>query len=194
MIHFQKTTLWLAALSALVGLGCIGAFLFNRQIEGDLLFGASMAAVFGTASLVVGLLLICTWPLKPERLPRRLVAPMPAEFGAKANLAEQYEYRQEVLGERFNIDEPHFCTQAKAPCTAWSFCGSDPDMHNDAGKLALETDNAATPQSSLLNPQSLPLIRRDRPAQSCLALAADTDFSGRSKRQTDNSSIDQSRE
>lgn len=187
MIHFQKTTLWLAALSALVGLGCIGAFLFDRQIEGDLLFGASMAAVFGTASLVVGLLLICTWPLKPERLPRRLVTPMPAEFEANAALAEQYEYRQEVLGERFNIDEPHFCTQAKAPCTAWSFCGSGPDMQTDDCHLAEGADNAATAQSSVLNPLSLPLIRRDRPAPSCLALAADTNFGGRLKRLTENS-------
>lgn len=187
MIHFQKTTLWLAALSALVGLGCIGAFLFNRQIEGDLLFGASMAAVFGTASLVVGLLLICTWPLKRELLPRRLVTPMPAEFEANTALAEQYEYRQQVLGERFNIDEPHFCTLAKAPCTAWSFCGPAPDKQTDACHLATDADHAALLQSASLNPQSLPLIRRNHVAQSCLALAADTNFSHRLKHQTETS-------
>lgn len=160
MIHLQKTTLWLAALFAMTGTACVMLFLLQQTTDGQLLFKAALAALLSSVSLGLGVFLIASPISRPAR-------DYSGATRARSQL-EQFTHRQQIIGQRLNIDPPHFCTLAKAPCTSWSFCGSAPETPSTAGR---------EPGASGPSP-SMPIVQRNPPALSCLALSPDAETAG----------------
>ena len=174
MVHVQKATLWLAAIFACIGTACIAVYLTIRKPEGYLLLGAAIAAAFSAVSLFVGVIFVCIESARHKRLAVQRVVPSPEPVSNSA-VAEQIKQRQQVLGERLNIDEPRFCSQAKAPCTAWSFCGSVPDTAIEKTATHIEereSQNSVSSQTTVHNIQPLPVILRKAKPASCLALTS----------------------
>ena len=155
MIRIQKTTLCLAVLFACTGTMCISVYLFIRRPEDYLLLGAAVSAVFSAVSLLVGIICVCFVNTRRKRQMSTHIIRSHTEWGVDAALSENFRQRRKVLDERLNIDEPHFCTHAQAPCTSWSFCGSE------RGKAAARGS------------QRLPIILRSGHSGACLALPSD---------------------
>lgn len=161
MIRLQRALLLLAVFFALAGTACVGFFFLSRKPEENLLAMAIGAAIFGVLSLLIGIFGIDS--MKRIRTSRRIIVPSPSGEFPDASLPEQLRQRWAVLGERLNIDEPHYCTLAKAPCTSWSFCGAAPQSQS----AELLKDGA---RGSGYEYQSLPIVHRSGPRISCLAL------------------------
>src|SRR6266581_2985498 len=128
MRHIQQATLWLAALCATVGTACIVAFLVQQRPDAYLLFDAASVATVSVESM------------RREAPSARRVNPPPPDPIVPAE-STQFRERQDVLAERLDIDELRFCTQAKLPCTCWSFCGGDAS----AGTVQVQLHGRAGP-------------------------------------------------
>jgi len=169
MIRLEKTTLWLAACSAVLGTACIVLFMLQPTTDGLLLSKATMAAFFSIASLVLGVFMITSPFFRPSRpLPGRDGISVPAGASEHCRRLEQFTHRQKIIAKRMNVDAPHLCSQAGAACTAWSLCGSAPAAQATASSVP----------DVCGRPASLPIIYRRNPALSCLALAPDADTDG----------------
>ena len=137
MTRIRKTMLWMATLCAAIGVAFIVAFLQSRQPHGDLLVDATLAASLAAAALFASVVFVCLDSLRrpqtrapslnPPTVGRAAAAPVPVH----ALLQE----RQDVLQERLHVDEARVCSQAQAPCTCWSFCGSDTESPAGASPL-----------------------------------------------------------
>ncbi len=140
MRHIQQATLWLAALCATVGTACIVAFLVQQRPDAYLLFDAAIAATASVAALIASVAMVCVESMRREAPSARRVNPPPPDPIVPAE-STQFRERQDVLAERLDIDELRFCTQAKLPCTCWSFCGGDAS----AGTVQVQLHGRAGP-------------------------------------------------
>lgn len=169
MIHLEKTTFWLAACSALLGMVCIALFMLQQTTDGHLLSKAIMAALVSSISLLLGVFMVATgFPRTACPLPGLDGASVPPGALGHGSRFDQFVHRQKIIARRLNIDAPHLCSQTRASCTAWSLCGSSPE-----GQQA-----ARSPADACGRPASLPIIRRQHPTPSCLALAPDAETDG----------------
>jgi hypothetical protein len=112
----QKILWWMAILFGFLAIVSFGAVLITSgRALPHLAEVAAYAAVASAAAFSIEILLSL---LKEGR------SIMESEVGI-AN-------RREVLNERFQVDEARLCSKREMPCTCWSFCGGDPDMHTDS--------------------------------------------------------------
>lgn len=175
MVLVQRVSLWLAAIFGSAGIAFIVIYILTSEPQGYLLFSAVVAAGLSAVALLTGVVFVClesVWRVLPN-LPR-IVPPKPKQV-AKSALAEQFEERQEVLKERLNIDEPHFCTKAQAPCTSWSFCGSAPGKRTVRFVEAREGEGAYCSYEAEHQDQPLPVVERSSLSNPCLAILSDAE-------------------
>jgi hypothetical protein len=160
MLRLQKTMLWLAGFSACLVTAWVMAFAMTQQPDDPLLFGGAVVTVGSAAALCVTILLRIesAWRMWPIQVSTSASA-----------LSAQFQQRGKVLADRFNIDEPRFCAQAQAVCTAWSFCGSESDKHPAAFATDMDGSRQLITHEALAHDPSLPLIRHRGLPVSCLA-------------------------
>ena len=173
MVLLHRTSLWLATLMACVGMSCIAIFLLNRSHDAELLSSAASAAMFSTMLVLVSVIFTgFASGRRARRNSARWVFPPLGPVTAPL-LTDQQQQRQEALSERLHIDEPRFCTQAQAPCTAWSFCGSTPPERPMTFVKNPEEPGLASPPEMLHENSLLPIIQRSGvPLTSCLGLSS----------------------
>lgn len=120
----RNATLWIAAISAVVGTGLVLIFLYSTEKPSYLLDGMEFTAVASILALVLNIVLILMdreQQLQPVPSKTDALAGQPME---KKNDETTAIKRRQVLDERLQIDEPRLCSKNRV-CTCWSFCGGD---------------------------------------------------------------------
>lgn len=171
MVPFQRVTIWLAAAFAIAGTISIAAYLLLWKPAGYLLPGAALAALCSVVSLLAGVISVSMEPVSRRRSGASRTSSAAAEAITDSALSAQFQQRREVLSERLNIDEPQFCSQAQATCTAWSFCGTAPDARAlVTSPTTPEAQGGAAPQESPSTATPSRVLHRTGKPAACLAL------------------------
>lgn len=125
MFKHLRVIFCLAAVSDLLGVGCVMAYLSSPPPSENLLLGASIAALFAVVSffLLAGIVI---WGVSRlgHTLPMitQFNGSQPAPSYADSLPDEQFRQRWTMFMARIDNEQRYFCTLANAPCPVWSAC------------------------------------------------------------------------